>query len=325
MSGFGQEGTGSFGADGTAATIMDPGGIVRGKTGRDPRVAPGFEGLLEALGPLLQGITDTGGADSILGGQLAGQQSGIVGSTGQSLQDSGTFDNALGNLNRAMGEGFGAGITGDLLSQFQNLQRPGLDLQKQFLEADVFEGAARSGTTRSTGTTEALSRGFGQIEAGGSQAAGQFASAVAPSAIGAQLGAITQGLGLPSQVANMFSGPLAQQLQSQQFQQGLQGQAFGDILSGIPIQEGRLPGKQGGSGGAVGGIASMFCWVAREVYGEDDERWLQVRDIVLTDTPPDFQLFYMANGPGIAKHLSTHPKAKARMRVLMDELLEVAA
>ena len=258
----------SFAAAPALATAL-PGiiggvGDKKGQSAVGPGIVSGFEQFLPALQAILgqtqAGAAPFGGggkasASQILGGPFAQQQLGLIGGAGQALQGSGTFENALGALNQGISGGFGAGITGDLLNQFNELQRPGLDLAGEFLTADVFEGAARAGTTRSSGTTESLARGLGQIEAGGAQAAGQFAQGVAPSAIGAQLGAITQGLGLPGNIAQLFAGPIAQQLQAGQFQQGLQGQAFSDVFAGIPIQEGRLQtgkGKTGGGGGGGG-------------------------------------------------------------------------
>jgi len=314
------------GIGGSGRNFLDPGGLGGTKMPRDPRVVPGFEGLLAALGPLLASLSSSQGAQGITGGSFADQQRQGISGTAQQVQESGAFGNALDSLNSLLSGDAGSGITSNLLSEFNELQRPGLDLAKQFLEADVFEGAARSGTTRSTGTTEALARGFGQIEAGGAQAAGSFAQSVAPSAIGAQVGGIGQALGLPSSTLNMFAGPLGQMLQSQQFQQGLQGQAFGDILSGIPIQEGRLGGKaQGQAGSNIGGFAGMLCWVAREVYGATNPRWIYMRDYVMNEAPIEFQLFYAQYGPHIALEIAANPEAKQHLRGLMDQVLEGAA
>lgn len=320
--------------DSIGSAGFDP--IGEGKKAVDPRVVPGFEGLAQALGPLLGNIQQSaspfqaGGAMSasnIFGSPLFTSQVGNALGTQNAVQSSGAFQNALGGLNEAIGGDLGSGITSGLLSEFNELQRPGLDLAKQFAEADIFEGAARSGTTRSTGTTETLGRAFAGIEAGGQQNTANFASAVAPSAIGAQMGAIGQGLGLPGQTQGLFAGPMAQLLNQSQFQQGQAGSAFGDILAGIPIQEGRLSGKQsGGSGGGIGSaIGGMFCWVAREIYGTEDTRWVHLRDYLIENAPEDFLEFYATHGMDIAKQIRDDPEFKARIKVLMDEALERVA
>ncbi len=323
------------GVGGTGRNFLDPGGFGGTKQPRDPRVVPGFEGLMEALGPLLQGLMGgaapfgAGGqfsAENIFNSNLFGAQTGLgLGQAGQ-IAESGAFGNALEGLNRGISEGFGAGVTGDLLSEFEGLLRPSIEQSKEFAAADIFEGAARSGTTRSSHTVESLARSSSGIEGAGLQGVAQFGSAVAPAAIGAQMSAIAQGLGLPNQAIEGLAGPLAQLVQSGQFQQGLASGAFESILSGIPIQEGRLGGKaQGAVGSNIGGASSAKCWVARAVYGIDDDKWIKVRDYIATGAPEDFRAFYYAYGVDIARDIANRPAALARMRVIMDRVLEESA
>ena len=70
---------------------------------------------------------------------------------------------------------------------------------------------------------------------------------------------------------------------------------------------------------------SAKCWVAREVYGADNPRWLYMRDFVMNHAPLEFTLFYAQYGPRIAAEIAADPVAKKRMRVLMDQALEGAA
>lgn len=88
-----------------------------------------------------------------------------------------------------------------------------------------------------------------------------------------------------------------------------------------------MGGMLSGVGGLLGGIASIAnipCWVAREVYGEDDPRWLRFRDALLDNASDDVLMTYAAHGEDYAEHLRTHPEEKARMRALMDSVLEAA-
>ncbi len=319
------------GVGGTGRNILDPGGFAGTKQPRDPRVVPGFEGLAEALGPLLQGLMgnaapfSSGGqfsAENIFNSDLFGAQAGLGLGQAGGIAESGIFGTALEGLGRGIEEGFGAGVTSDLLGEFEGLLRPSIEQSKEFAAADIFEGAARSGTTRSSHTVESLARSAGTIEAGGLQGVAQFGSAVAPSAIGAQMSAIAQGLGLPNQAIQGLAGPLAQIIQSGQFQQGQAGDAFSAILSGIPIQEGRLGGKaQGQVGNNVGGVMGAKCWVARAVYGVDDPKWEAMRDYIANDAPKEFRNFYYAYGVDIARDIANRPAALDRLRVLMDKAI----
>jgi hypothetical protein len=50
----------------------------------------------------------------------------------------------------------------------------------------------------------------------------------------------------------------------------------------------RSAGMMGGLGAIGGGLlgnTSLFCWVAREVYGVDNPKWLQFREWMLEDSP----------------------------------------
>jgi hypothetical protein len=80
-------------------------------------------------------------------------------------------------------------------------------------------------------------------------------------------------------------------------------------------------GQIGGAAiGAVGkiGSAAAFCWVAREVYGEENPAWMEFRDWLLTRGSYRRVSRYAANGPRIAEYISTRPGWKARLRKWMD-------
>ena len=65
-----------------------------------------------------------------------------------------------------------------------------------------------------------------------------------------------------------------------------------------------------------------FCWVAREVYGPDDPRWLEFRAWMLNEAPDCLREAYAAHGEEFAAWLHDKPMAKAVVRALMDRVLE---
>jgi hypothetical protein len=85
----------------------------------------------------------------------------------------------------------------------------------------------------------------------------------------------------------------------------------------------RSAGLMGGIGGiaqgigAAGGLAS-FCWVAREVYGIENPKWLQFRYWMLNDAPSWFRNLYMKYGERIAKFISNKPRIKSIIRKWMN-------
>jgi hypothetical protein len=81
----------------------------------------------------------------------------------------------------------------------------------------------------------------------------------------------------------------------------------------------------GGMGGMQGGQQQRqqpVCWVAREVYGEADPRWLVFRDWLTTDAPPWLLDLYRSHGESFAGWIHDRPAAKAAVRFLMDGVVE---
>jgi hypothetical protein len=80
---------------------------------------------------------------------------------------------------------------------------------------------------------------------------------------------------------------------------------------------------QAGVMGAVGGIAQGLgtygaCWVAREVYGIDNPKWLQFREWMLNDSPSWFRKLYIKFGERFAAFISNKPRIKSIIRKWMD-------
>jgi hypothetical protein len=62
----------------------------------------------------------------------------------------------------------------------------------------------------------------------------------------------------------------------------------------------------------------IFCWVAREVYGEDNPKWLQFREWMLTKASDNLRNFYTEYGERIAESIRNKPKIKSIIRKWMD-------
>jgi hypothetical protein len=103
-----------------------------------------------------------------------------------------------------------------------------------------------------------------------------------------------------------------------------QGAGFG--AGGIGAQpQGVGGGGMGGMGGGMGGGmmgggmgGNPFCWVAREVYGVHDPRWLAFRDWMTWQAPEWLQNLYATHGEACAHWLRERPAAKAALRLVMD-------
>ncbi len=77
------------------------------------------------------------------------------------------------------------------------------------------------------------------------------------------------------------------------------------------------------SGGAA--MVSAFCWVAREVYGEQSPKWRQFRRWLLDFGSDALLVHYATHGPAIAEMIRGDEEARGRIRAMMDSKLEAAA
>jgi len=83
-----------------------------------------------------------------------------------------------------------------------------------------------------------------------------------------------------------------------------------------------------GAGSAVGGLigtlgaaAIQFCWVAREVYGVSDLRWVKFRYWMLEDSPRWLHWMYLNYGEAFAKFIKTKPLVKSILKKFMDKVI----
>jgi len=72
-----------------------------------------------------------------------------------------------------------------------------------------------------------------------------------------------------------------------------------------------------GAAGQVGGAAAS-CWVAREVYGHDNYKWLMFRDWMLNRAPALFRKAYLKFGERFAAFIKDKPRVKNFIRAWMD-------
>ena len=74
-------------------------------------------------------------------------------------------------------------------------------------------------------------------------------------------------------------------------------------------------------GGVAGGLGQVFqgkCWVAREVYGSHNPRWLIFRYWMLNKSPNWFRSTYIKHGERFANWISDKPMLKKVIRMWMD-------
>jgi hypothetical protein len=78
-----------------------------------------------------------------------------------------------------------------------------------------------------------------------------------------------------------------------------------------------------GLGSALGSIGSLFCWVAREVYGTETGNWKVFRSWMLTQAPAWFRNAYIKYGERVAEFIKNKPTIKAVIRRWMDSKIKV--
>ena len=88
---------------------------------------------------------------------------------------------------------------------------------------------------------------------------------------------------------------------------GANAQASGAIFGGLL-----------GAAGSIGGGFASKCWVAREVYGESNPKWIQFREWLTNEAPRWFDKLYVNYGERFAKFISNKPRLKLIIRNWMD-------
>ena len=76
-------------------------------------------------------------------------------------------------------------------------------------------------------------------------------------------------------------------------------------------------------GGALSNPKLFGCWVAREIYGEDNPKWMIFRNWMLNYGPVWFKNLYLKHGERFAAFISNKPLLKKIIRKWMDSKIEV--
>ncbi|MFM9025907.1 MAG: hypothetical protein ACKON7_11320, partial [Planctomycetaceae bacterium] len=85
---------------------------------------------------------------------------------------------------------------------------------------------------------------------------------------------------------------------------------------------GGMGGGAQATGGGAGRAAVGICWVAREVYGAFDPRWVEFRTWMTVDAPRWLRDGYAAHGEAVADWIHDRPAARRLVRVGMDSVID---
>ena len=97
-----------------------------------------------------------------------------------------------------------------------------------------------------------------------------------------------------------------------------QANMYGAQLSADASRTAGIFGGLGALGGGLLSNASLFCWVAREVYGPTNPAWLQFREWMFNESPQWFFDLYRKYGERFASWISNKPRLKGIIRKWMD-------
>jgi hypothetical protein len=100
------------------------------------------------------------------------------------------------------------------------------------------------------------------------------------------------------------------------------GGLIGSLFGGV----GAIPGAAigGAVGSAAGGAIQGFCWIAREIFGGEDPKWLIFRDWMRVCAPQWLRLLYAANGQVLAGRIKNKPRIKRMLKAWMESALTSA-
>jgi len=90
------------------------------------------------------------------------------------------------------------------------------------------------------------------------------------------------------------------------------------MFSGALGADGAIASAPLTGGTSLIGKIPGICWVAREVYGENNPRWVEFRTWLLTRSPNWFKKLYEKHGPRFAQFISNKPTMKRAIRLWMD-------
>ena len=205
-----------------------------------------------------------------------------------------TAANAFGGSRQGVAEGVMAGEYGRMAGDFAAQQRQAN--YSQALQAAMADRQARLGAASQLG-------GLGQQAFGTGQAIQQQQ---------AQQGLLQQGMqqALIDAAKQQYAGYTASPMQSLS--------APLAALGATPTPQTTTQSQSPGLFNYLQLGAQAMCWVAREVYGEDDPKWLQFREWVIGYSPNWFYKAYSKYGEKVAKVVAKVPALKLVIRPFMD-------
>ncbi len=128
----------------------------------------------------------------------------------------------------------------------------------------------------------------------------------------------------------MSPTPAGAQIQAPSTNIGLQdylSQGINYELQDMNNAAAKAAGKQALTGQIIGGVlgsaskigGGMLCWVAREVFGADNPKWMLFREWMLHRAPDQLRELYERNGERLAAKLREMPSLKPAIRAFMEE------
>lgn len=262
--------------------------------------------------------------DAMLRAALANQQAGMQAqqfniTNLQGIQQANQAANLQAALaNQAAGQrGFEFGATQSLQAQLANRDYLAQQAQQRFANLGAVLGSEQAmlGADRAYALQQAAQQGGVTAASLGLIGFGQTPSALQ---FGAQQQGISQGqmgagpkLFDPNAGINLALQNAANLGNYQAATYGARAGAQGAIVGGL---------FQG-----LGQAAGAVCWVAREVYGEDNPKWVMFREWLLTKAPDWFRNLYIKHGERFAAFLRTRPSLKRLIRKWMDSRIKTLA
>ena len=214
-----------------------------------------------------------------------------------------TSARAFGGSRQGVAEGVMAGEYGRMAGDMAAQQRQ--QNYSQALQAAMADRQARLGAASQMGQ-------LGQQAFGTGQAIQQQQ---------AQQGLLQQGIqqALIDAARQQYAGYIGAPMQSLQAPLAALGAAPVPQTTTQSMQPGLFNYLQLGAGMVPSlAKAGIICWVAREVYGEDDPKWLQFREWVIGYSPDWFYKAYSKYGENVAKVVAKVPALKLVIRPFMD-------
>ena len=108
-------------------------------------------------------------------------------------------------------------------------------------------------------------------------------------------------------------------------QQGYEQQGMAYDAAGQQALASGVQGLGAGLNLSAAGVAKMKgggCWVAREVYGINNYKWLLFRNYLFNESPIWFKNIYIKHGEKFAKFISNKPLLKSIIKLWMNKKIK---